>query len=62
MMNQDSGAISTCMDLIMVARNLERVGDLATNIAEEVVFINEARIIKHGGAQHPEAGIDGAGQ
>ncbi len=61
MMNQDSGAISTCMDLIMVARNLERVGDLATNIAEEVVFINEARIIKHMGAQHPEAGIDGAG-
>ena len=28
-------------------RNLERVGDLATNVAEEVVFIAEARIIKH---------------
>ena len=26
---------------------LERVADLATNIAEEVVFIAEARIIKH---------------
>jgi phosphate transport system protein len=52
MMNRDPGAISTCMELIMVARNLERVGDLATNIAEEVVFINEARIIRHGGA-HP---------
>ncbi|HET9326647.1 MAG TPA: PhoU domain-containing protein [Candidatus Eisenbacteria bacterium] len=35
------------MDLILVARNLERVADLATNIAEEVVFITEARIIKH---------------
>lgn len=57
MMNQDSGAISTCMDLIMVARNLERVGDLATNIAEEVVFINEARIIKHKGAQSAEEDV-----
>ena len=35
------------MDLALVARNLERVADLATNVAEEVVFINEARIIKH---------------
>jgi phosphate transport system protein len=35
------------MELILVARNLERVADLATNVAEEVVFIAEARIIKH---------------
>lgn len=55
MMNQDPGAISTCMELIMVARNLERVGDLATNIAEDVVFINEARIIKHKGGHSPQA-------
>ena len=39
--------ISRAMELILVARNLERVADLATNIAEEVVFIHEARIIKH---------------
>jgi phosphate transport system protein len=60
MMNQDSGAISTCMDLIMVSRNLERVGDLATNIAEEVVFINDAQVIRHKGAQSQEEGADGA--
>ena len=30
-----------------MARNRERVADLATNLAEEVVFIAEARIIKH---------------
>ncbi len=59
MMNEDSGAISTCMELIMVARNLERVGDLATNIAEDVVFINEARIIRHPGAQAHQAGRKG---
>jgi hypothetical protein len=30
-----------------VRYNLERVADLATNIGEEVVFIAEARVIKH---------------
>jgi phosphate transport system protein len=35
------------MTLVLVGRNLERIADLATNIAEEVVFIAEARIIKH---------------
>ena len=39
--------ITHAMELILVARNLERVADLATNVAEEVVFIAEARIIKH---------------
>jgi phosphate transport system protein len=39
--------VTRAMELILVARNLERVGDLATNVAEEVVFIAEARIIKH---------------
>lgn len=61
LMNQDPDSISTCMELVMVARNLERVGDLATNIAEEVVFINEARVIKHKGPQSPEGGASGAG-
>jgi phosphate transport system protein len=46
-MIEDPGTITRAMDLILVARNLERVADLATNIAEEVVFIAEARIIKH---------------
>ncbi len=33
--------------LIRVSRNLERVADLATNIAEEVIFIAKARLVKH---------------
>jgi phosphate transport system protein len=39
--------IEPCMTLVLVSRNLERIGDLATNVAEEVVFIAEARVIKH---------------
>jgi phosphate transport system protein len=39
--------ISRGLELILVSRNLERVADLATNVAEEVVFIAEARVVKH---------------
>ncbi len=46
-MMEDPATIGRGMELILVARNLERVGDLATNVAEEVVFIAEARVIKH---------------
>jgi len=46
-MIEDTRTITRAMELVLVARNLERVADLATNIAEEVVFIAEARIIKH---------------
>jgi phosphate transport system protein len=46
-MVEDPRTISRSMELILVARNLERVADLATNVAEEVVFIAEARVIKH---------------
>jgi len=46
-MIEDPATITRGMELVLVARNLERVADLATNIAEEVVFITEARVIKH---------------
>jgi phosphate transport system protein len=43
----DPQQVERSMTLVLVGRNLERIGDLATNVAEEVVFIAEARIIKH---------------
>lgn len=52
-MAEDPSTIARAMELILVARNLERVADLATNIAEEVVFIAEARIIKHHAEEQP---------
>jgi len=55
-MMEDPTTITRAMDLILVARNLERVADLATNIAEEVVFIAEARIIKHHADEAPTGG------
>jgi len=35
------------LELSLVNRNLERVADLATNIAEEVIFHTQARVVKH---------------
>jgi len=46
-MTRDSRVIVRALSLIMISKNLERVADLATNIAEEVIYILEARTIKH---------------
>ena len=40
-------AASQEVDLIMVAKHLERVADHATNIAEDVILVAEARNVKH---------------
>ena len=46
-MMEDTHVIGTAMELFLVSRNLERVADLATNIAEDVVFLVEGKTIKH---------------
>ena len=46
-MMEDPHVIGAAMELFLVSRNLERVADLATNIAEDVVFLVEGKNIKH---------------
>ena len=48
---EDTNFLSQALDIIRVSRNLERVADLATNIAEEVIFVAEARVVKHHSAE-----------
>jgi phosphate transport system protein len=55
-MIEDPSTVSRALELIRVAHNLERVADMATNVAEEVVFIAEARIIKHHHEERQEEG------
>jgi len=38
----------SCLDIIQVARNLERLGDHSTNIAEDVIFAFTGKDIRHG--------------
>lgn len=42
------------LDLVFICRWLERVGDLATNIAEDVIFEETSTDIRHGGELPPE--------
>jgi phosphate transport system protein len=42
--------ISACLQVILIGRNLERIADLATNIAEDVVFMVEGITVRHAGA------------
>lgn len=46
-MLEDTRRITTALELLLVAQNLERVADLATNISEDVVFLVEGKTIKH---------------
>lgn len=48
---EDTNFLYQALDIIRVSRNLERVADLATNIAEEVIFVAEARVVKHHSAE-----------
>ncbi len=41
------------LDLIFVARNIERIGDHATNIAEDAVYVKAAQDVRH---SHPAVG------
>lgn len=52
-MMEDPRRIGPSMSLFLVSRNLERIADLATNIAEDVVFMVEGRTIKHGVESRP---------
>lgn len=49
-MKKSSKDIEASLDLILIARNLERLGDHATNIAEDVIFAVTGKDIRHGGS------------
>jgi len=46
-MLEKPSTIEPALDLILISRHLERVGDHATNIAEDVIFIVSARDVRH---------------
>jgi phosphate transport system protein len=43
----DGARAAAAIQMVIVARNLERIGDHATNIAEELIFLAQAVDIRH---------------
>jgi phosphate transport system protein len=46
-MLKDPGTVEPSLDLILVSRHLERIGDHATNVAEDVIFMVSAVDVRH---------------
>jgi len=49
-MARDPSTASRAVPLLLIARHLERICDLSTNIAEDIVYMVEGKVVKH----HPE--------
>jgi len=58
-MMADPRTIAQCLSLILIGRNLERIGDHATNIAEEVIYWLNGRDIRHQSAQKRLRPVEG---
>jgi phosphate transport system protein len=46
-MFSDPGTIERSLQLIRISNNIERMGDLSTNIAEEAIYVAKGKTIKH---------------
>jgi phosphate transport system protein len=46
-MLKDPSTIEPSLDLVLISRHLERVGDHATNVAEDVIFMVSAKDVRH---------------
>jgi phosphate transport system protein len=50
LMASDSSAVTEATQHLSVSRCFERIGDLATNIAEDVIFLVDGDVVRHGGS------------
>ncbi len=60
-MLQDPTTIEPALDLILVSRHLERIGDHATNVAEDVIFMVLAKDVRHHAAESGTGWAGGTG-
>jgi phosphate transport system protein len=50
-MSKDPTTVGRALPLLLISRHLERMSDHATNIGEEVTYMVEAKVVKHGGGR-----------
>jgi len=62
MMKKEPERVSSLLNLLAASRNLERIADLATNIAEDVIYMVDGQIIRHRSGDEVDrvVGADGA--
>jgi phosphate transport system protein len=58
-MIEDPKTISRALRLTFVAKYFERIGDMATNICEQVVYLEEGEVIKHPGLREEDESKEG---
>ncbi len=44
---EDQSSVERIIDLVLVAKNLERVADHSTNICEDIIYMVDGKVIKH---------------
>ena len=54
----DAAVTQPALELLLISRHLERIGDHATNIAEEAIFIVSGRDVRHHGREGGARGAD----
>ena len=57
----DPDTITRCLNVMVISKSLERIGDHAKNVAEEVVYLCEAQDIRHKGGDETALGAGGEG-
>jgi phosphate transport system protein len=56
-MMEDPRTISSGLDLLFVAKALERIGDHATNIAEFIIYVVKGADVRHSSMEHIESAV-----
>lgn len=52
-MQSEPSLVRPALNVLLISRNLERIADHATNIAEDVIFWVRGADVRHGGAHYP---------
>jgi len=46
-MQQDPSKVKQALSLVMIGHNLERIADLANNIAEDTIYLKQGKEVRH---------------